>query len=118
MAFSKSGLYEKDYQLLSGIGRAFSHSARLQIMDHLGVEGICSVEELHRNHHISQGSFSDHLKILREAHLVEWEERYPYTYYWLHEENFLFAKKMLMEYLGRVIPGKKSKKKNGKRKGI
>lgn len=116
MAFSKSKLYADEYQKLCGFTRAFGHEARLLILDQLCLEGRCTVEELNRDQPISQGALSDHLKILREEHMVFWEERYPYIYYSPNVEQIMLAKKMLKVFFGRIIPGKKGKKKPHSRK--
>ncbi|MEO5906868.1 MAG: metalloregulator ArsR/SmtB family transcription factor [Saprospiraceae bacterium] len=99
MAFSKSRLYPKDAQLVSGFARAFAHSARVMIIKHLSEVGSCCVEELLKDHPISQPTMSGHLRILREAHLIVYEEKYPKTIYAIDQKNLRLAKKYLGNFL-------------------
>ncbi len=92
MAVSKEYLYPEEDQQISHCHKALSHSARLAILKQLKSKGKMCVQVISLDHPISKESLSDHLKILREAQLVEWEERFPYTFYWVHEENLCKAK--------------------------
>jgi len=87
MAISKQSLYSPDDQIMSNICRALSHSARIQILKQLQTYGTLCVQIIAKDHPISSEALSNHLKILREAHLVEWEERFPYTFYTIHKKN-------------------------------
>ena len=99
MAFSKSRLYPKGHQVVSGYARAFAHSARVMIIKHLSEIGSCCVEELMKNHPISQPTMSGHLKILREAGLIIYKETYPKTIYAIDQKNLRLAKKYLRKFL-------------------
>lgn len=103
MAFSKSNQYLEEMHHLSEFMKAFGHSARIQIIETLCREGICSVEELYRNHPIARSTFSEHLEILRACHLVEWEERFPYTYYRVNAEVLLYAIKLVKKFFGSLL---------------
>jgi len=87
MALSKQNLYSPDDQYTSNICRAFSHSARIQILKQLKTQGSLCVQVIAKDHPISHEALSNHLKILREAHLVVWEERFPFTFYAIHKTN-------------------------------
>ena len=95
MALSKQKLYPHDLQLTSNMARALGHSARLQILMQLYSRNPLCVQEIGEKHPLSPEALSGHLKILREAGLVIWYERFPYTYYSLHNENW----KQAMEWL-------------------
>ncbi len=103
MAFSKSNQYLEEIHHLSEFMKAFGHSARIQIIESLCRDGICSVEELHRNHPIARSTFSDHMEILRNCHLVLWEERFPYTYYRVNVEVLLYAIKLIKKFFGNLL---------------
>ncbi len=87
MAQSKQILYSPDDQITATICRALSHSARIKILKQLQTSGSLCVQVIAKDHPISSEALSNHLKILREAHLVEWEERFPYTFYSIHKAN-------------------------------
>src|SRR6187401_1656187 len=99
MAFSKNYLYDPKDQSISNFARALGHSARMNILLQLLFTGPCSVAELRSMHPLSQPSLSQHLRILRKAHLVTCKEKFPYTYYDLDKKNFLKLRKLLRVFL-------------------
>lgn len=103
MAFSKSDQYLEELHLLSEFMKAFGHSARLEIIEQLCQDGICNVDELYRNHPIARSTFSGHLEILRDTHLVTWEERFPFTYYRVNLEMILFAIQLIKKFFGNIL---------------
>ena len=111
MAFSKSRLYPKDAQMVSGFARAVGHAARIQILQQLSEEGECTVEELSKNHPISRPAMSCHLRILRASHLVDCEEKFPYTIYRLNGKNVVVAEGYLGDFFGGSGSRKKGRKK-------
>lgn len=98
MAFSKSNRYPKDDQILSSFAKAFGHPARVSIIRKLSRDGPCSVEEILKNHPISQPALSTHLEILRKNHLVEFNEKFPRIYYVVVEKNINLAKSYLTTF--------------------
>ena len=99
MAFSKNHLYNPNDQITANYFHAFSHGARILIMKQLLTLGPSCVQTIAQDHPIHKESLSDHLKILRNNHLVEWQEKYPYTFYAAHEENLKIAEKHLTDFL-------------------
>ncbi|HZV67978.1 MAG TPA: helix-turn-helix transcriptional regulator [Saprospiraceae bacterium] len=98
MAFSKSHLYPKDDQITSAFAKALSHSARLVIIRKLVKDGPCRVGKLLLNHPISKATLSKHLKILRDAKLVKWRERFPFTIYKVDRKNLALAEGYLKSF--------------------
>lgn len=99
MAFSKAQSYREHYREISFYARALSYPGRAEILETLQFKGPSTVEDVARFHPISLPAISQHLKILRDAGLLEWEEKYPYTYYWIHKKNMRRAKKCLIMFL-------------------
>ena len=95
MAFSKSILYLPDEQKTAVYFKALNHPARLRIIIHLCLTGPNTVENLAHGHPLSEGSFSDHLKILRTAGLITCKEKYPYTIYYVQKGNLHIARKTI-----------------------
>ncbi len=87
MARSKQYLYPANDQITSSFAKALGHTARLMILRQLQSEGPLCVQVIAEKHPISKEALSDHLKILRDAQLVEWVERFPYTFYSIHIKN-------------------------------
>ena len=98
MAFSKHSLYKKELQLLGGFARALGYSGRIEILLTLESEGPLTVQELAKGHPISRVTLSQHLKILRKAHLVIAEEKFPYTYYRVHKRNLAKAREAFAQF--------------------
>ena len=99
MAFSKSHLYPTDLQSLSLQYKAMAYPARLDILFFLHEKGRSTVHEIWMGHPISEEALSGHLKILRTAQLISSIERYPYTFYELHTENFKSALTLIRSFL-------------------
>jgi len=105
MAFSKLNLYDLNDQITCGFMKGFAYPARLEILRRLNYEGPLCVEILAQGHPISKETLSNHLKILRETHLVNWEEKYPYTFYSLDEKNMEKAIQLILAYLNLFLRG-------------
>jgi|WetSurMetagenome_2_1015567.scaffolds.fasta_scaffold392243_1 DNA-binding transcriptional ArsR family regulator len=98
MAFSKQTHYKEESQITSGFAKALGFAGRIEILIKLEEEGPLRVQAIAKGHPICMETLSGHLKILREAHLVIAEERYPYTFYRVHEKNMIKAKEMLLRF--------------------
>ncbi len=69
---------------LAGMFKALGHPVRLQIVDLLSrFEGQVCVCDVESQFDLSQPTISHHLKILREAGLVQAEQRGLWVYYYL-----------------------------------
>ena len=102
MAFSKNHLYPKETQIVSEFSKAFAHSARIQILEQLIENGTCSVQELSRVHPLSQSTFSIHMGKLSAVHLIDWEEKYPNTFYTTNDKTIEEARRYITEFLDRL----------------
>lgn len=99
MAFTKAHLYEENDRLTSYFAMNIGHPARICILRKLHTSGSCIVEELMHAHPLSQPSISQHLKILRKAHLVDFVEIFPHTYYSINKKNYKKFKSQLKGFL-------------------
>jgi ArsR family transcriptional regulator len=102
MALSKQPFYSIKDQLTANFGRALSHSARVKIIKQLAEKGESCVQVIAEGHPISKATLSNHLKILREAQLVNWHEQYPYTFYSLNAKAIAKARLDLDHYFDTV----------------
>jgi len=99
MAFTRAHHYREQFRTTSFYANTLRYPGRLEILDTLRLEGACTVEHLARFHPISLSAISQHLKILREAQLVDYQEKYPYTYYRINKKNMRKLKKYMLTFL-------------------
>lgn len=102
MAFSKHYLYPYEIQLISLFMFAYSYPGRLEILLKLKSEGPLCVAEIAKGHPISRETLSGHLSILREAQLITAEERFPYTFYYIHEQNLIKSEEVLNAFFQKM----------------
>src|SRR3989304_1414051 len=74
------------YEQFSRIGKAISNSSRLELLDLL-CQGPRTVEALAREANLGLANTSQHLKVLRGAHLVEAEKVGLFVTYKLADEG-------------------------------
>jgi hypothetical protein len=98
MALSKENLYDPTDLEKSHYFAALSYPARLKILRQLEAESVMCVKQIAKDHPISKETLSDHLRILREAGLVDWVEKFPFTFYWINKTNLARAKKCCREF--------------------
>ncbi|HEY8418083.1 MAG TPA: metalloregulator ArsR/SmtB family transcription factor [Limnochordales bacterium] len=92
---------ERDEELAL-VARALAHPVRIRILRRLGREGsYCGdlVELLG----LAQSTVSHHLRILREAGLIEGEERGPATCYRVNRERCAAVCELVREMVGRPL---------------
>ena len=83
MAFSKAPAFDHHSYQQSLWSKALAHPARIHLLRHLADNGTSSFTELARLLPLHRSTVSQHLRLLRQLHLVTVTERYPYTYYTL-----------------------------------
>lgn len=73
MAFSKSEAFTDQDQQLAQWAKALAHPARIAILRELAQRNACICGELVANLPLSQATVSQHLKVLKEAGLIDGE---------------------------------------------
>lgn len=86
MACSKAHRFDIDEYHFSLIANAFSHPARIRIIEKLVHSGECSFKQLRKGMVLSHNAVSQHLRSLREAQLIRIREECPYSYYRMNED--------------------------------
>ncbi len=95
---------EPDNRSLSGpvadadlvhMSKALGHPARLQIIRYLATQTSCVCGELVLQVELSQSTVSQHLKVLREAGLIQGEIDGPRVCYFLDRRNLNRFKELL-----------------------
>ena len=72
---------------LADLARALSHPARVAIVRHLAARGTCVCGEIVNVMPLAQATVSQHLKVLKEAGLVQGEVDGPRMCYCLNPET-------------------------------
>lgn len=72
---------------LADLARALSHPARVAIVRHLAATGSCVCGQIVNVMPLAQATVSQHLKVLKEAGLVQGEVDGPRTCYCLNSET-------------------------------
>ena len=72
---------------LAALARALSHPARVAIVRHLSESGTCVCGEIVSVLPLAQATVSQHLKVLKEAGLVQGEVDGPRTCYCVNPET-------------------------------
>ncbi|HEX7070411.1 MAG TPA: metalloregulator ArsR/SmtB family transcription factor [Rhodothermales bacterium] len=94
-------LPEREAEMLAGAMKAMGHPIRLQIMHILSqTKGRLCVCEIEAAFDVSQPTVSHHLRTLREAGLVDAEQRGLYLYYRIRPETRDFVRGALRAILG------------------
>ena len=74
-------------EALASLARALSHPARVAIVRHLSQSGACVCGEIVNVLPLAQATVSQHLKVLKEAGLVQGEVDGPRTCYCVNPET-------------------------------
>jgi ArsR family transcriptional regulator len=98
MAFSKASLFNLQDQIVSRYGLAMGHPARLEIIRRLCNMAPLKVKELSKGQPLARPTMSEHLEILREAGLITYKEKFPYTYYYPIKKNIRKAEILINEF--------------------
>ena len=86
-----------DQETFAALCKALAHPARLKIIEYLKQVNQCICGKIVDILPLSQSTVSQHLKILKEAHLIQGEVDGPRTCYCLNIEMFEKFKKMAAE---------------------
>ena len=88
-----------DQQRLAKMLKALGNPIRFQIVDFLARNSTCITNDIVKNTPLAQSTVSQHLKVLREAGLVQGEIDGPATCYCLDPEGIRWLKKQIGNWL-------------------
>jgi ArsR family transcriptional regulator len=74
-----------DDDTLAAMAKALGHPARIQILRHLATSDTCITGDLVDQLPLAQSTISEHLRILREAGLIQGEIDGPRTRYCINQ---------------------------------
>lgn len=90
--------YTKLQKDIAKYAKAFAHPARIAIMELLVKKCNCICNDLVESLPLAQSSVSQHLKILKDAGLIEGIVKAPAIEYQLNKKNWFEAKKSLKKF--------------------
>src|SRR5512143_312340 len=79
--------------------KALGNPVRFQIVEFLAENQVCITNDIVKNTPLAQSTVSQHLKVLREAGLVEGEIEGPATCYCLNPEGLRWLKEQIGNWL-------------------
>ncbi len=86
MAYSKAPLFDNLAYQQSVWAKAFSHPARITILEHLLLNGVTPFYIIAKKIPLAKTTVSQHFRALRQIGLVESFDKYPHTYYHLRHK--------------------------------
>lgn len=91
-------------QRLARMLKALGNPVRFQIVEFLAENQMCITNDIVKNTPLAQSTVSQHLKVLREAGLVQGEIEGPATCYCLDPEGFRWLKEQVGQWLPEHAP--------------
>lgn len=85
--------------LIARFSDALGHPARIAILDLLNKQSCCFHGDMADELPIANSTLSQHLKVLKEAGLIQGEIMPPKTKYCINKENWNLAKGLLIGFL-------------------
>ena len=90
--------YSKLQKDVAKYAKAFSHPARVAILELLVKQCDCICSDLVENLPLAQSTVSQHLKVLKDAGLIDGIEKAPSIEYHLNKNKWLEAKRVLKDF--------------------
>lgn len=91
--------YSTDDMKMATFAKAMGHPVRVQILRLLNSQACCYTGDLTEQIPLAQSTISQHLKALKDAGLIQGEILPPKVKYCLNQENWLLAKKLLIDFM-------------------
>ena len=91
--------YSEDQIKLARFAKAFSHPARIKILEILSKQDCCYSGNIAEEFPIALSTLSQHLKELKGSGLIQGEIEAPRIKYCINPENWQLAKQMMDNFL-------------------
>ena len=96
---AKRSSFPSEKQRLARMLKALGNPVRFQIVEYLAAHQTCMTNEIVKNTPLAQSTVSQHLKVLREAGLIQGEIDGPATCYCLDPQGFRWLKDQIGNWL-------------------
>lgn len=90
--------YTDKQELISRFGNALGNPVRVAILQLLLKQNCCYHGDMSEELPIANSTLSQHLKVLREAGLIQGEINLPKTKYCINKENWNLAKGLMIGF--------------------
>lgn len=90
--------YTEHQQLTAKFANALAHPVRVAILQLLSKQSCCYHGDMSEELPIANSTLSQHLKVLREAGLIQGEITAPKTKYCINNDNWNLAKGLLIGF--------------------
>ncbi len=101
--------YAAKEKQLAAFAKAMGHPVRIQILKLLNEQACCYTGDLTESLPLAQSTISQHLKVLKDAGLIQGEILPPKVKYCLNQENWPVAQRLFGELLNLSISKESSK---------
>jgi DNA-binding transcriptional ArsR family regulator len=95
--------YSDEQEKIARFARAMSHPARIFVLDFLAgnLNKCCYSGDMAEELPIARSTLSEHLKVLKDAGLIQGEINPPFIKYCINRENWEEAKKLYSLFFNR-----------------
>ncbi|MGD0575818.1 MAG: metalloregulator ArsR/SmtB family transcription factor [Anaerolineales bacterium] len=100
----KREVLPREKQRLARMLKALGNPVRFQIIEFLASNQMCITADIVKNTPLAQSTVSQHLKVLREAGLIQGEIEGPATCYCLDSDGFRWLKEQIGNWLPNYDP--------------
>ncbi|MBK6354365.1 MAG: winged helix-turn-helix transcriptional regulator [Saprospiraceae bacterium] len=100
---TKTHKFTKRQELIARFANALANPIRVSILELLANKSCCYHGDLSEELPIANSTLSQHLKVLKEAGLIQGEITPPKTKYCINAENWGLAKGLLMGFFDQSI---------------
>ena len=99
----KKKYYTDDQEKMARFAKALSNPVRIFVLDFLAnnLDKCCYSGDMAENLPIARSTLSEHLKVLKNAGLIQGEINPPFIKYCIHRENWEEAKRVFAQFYKR-----------------
>jgi predicted transcriptional regulator len=90
--------YTEKQELIARFGNALANPVRVAILERLTRQSCCFHGDMAEDLPIANSTLSQHLKVLKEAGLIQGEINGPKTKYCINRENWALARGVLIGF--------------------
>jgi ArsR family transcriptional regulator len=92
----KSAYFTNEQEQAAKFAKALGHPVRIAILGLLNTQSCCYHGDMAEELPVAKSTLSQHLKVLKEAGLIQGDITPPLTKYCIHREHFNLAKALLI----------------------
>jgi ArsR family transcriptional regulator len=100
MAATKHSVFSAEQNALAKVAKALAHPARIAILQVLFEQKACVCNDLVLQLPLAQATISQHLKVLKEAELIQGEIAPNRSCYCINPQGWARAQSLLQAFLG------------------